>query len=722
MRKKEGKRFSKKYSARSGKKYYPRSRTKYKKIKPALDPALEKVFADIGVPAKQPFKPDPFQLKAIEMIQVGDCLVTAPTGSGKTWIAQQAIAKIHAKGGHSWYTAPLKALSNAKFIEFCQIFGKDQVGILTGDRKENPDAPIIVGTTEILRNQLYDAMYRAKTLATDFVVLDEAHFLGDKQRGVVWEEIMIYLAPRIPLLMLSATIGNADQIADWLFTIRGNRCEVVRETKRPVPLFPLFFHPTGTLMPLVQPQKKGGPKKGSKEKLYKKVAEYLSSKPTLQFKTVRRLPPFDKIMRVLIKYNLLPVIFFLKSRADCDNALELCVENPISNPDRKETRSRYIEKFIKENTRLAKHRQLWLLEHLAIGAHHSGQLPSWKLLLEELMSKGLLDAVFATSTVAAGVNFPARTVAFLNSDRFNGVDFCPLNSTEFHQMTGRAGRRGMDQIGFGLALPDKFMDLRLIIKLIQSRPAPVLSQIKITFSMTLNLLLSHEPDQIKNLLDQSFATYLLKTKPISMKTGRKTKVSGNNNSGYLPHGYLWQSFTKHLDFLRETGFTDDQGQLTTDGFWASKLRIDHPLIIAQALRQSLLPENNPALLAAIIASFVNEKEPADPGLESFADKMVQGALLKIIRGLNKFNKLLAARGFEIKTFYLKPAIAIYHWASGSSWEKAISLADTAEGDLVMLIFRTVDNLRHMKALSNTFPLIAQNSALAIELIQREPAI
>ena len=712
MRKKEGKRISKKYSVRPGKKYYPRSRIKYKKIKPGLDSALGKVFANIGVPEKQPFKPDPFQLEAIEMIQTGDCLVTAPTGSGKTWIAQKAIAEIHAKGGHAWYTTPLKALSNAKFVEFCKIFGKDQVGILTGDRKENPDAPIVVGTTEILRNQLYDAMYQAKTLATDFVVLDEAHFLGDKQRGVVWEEIMIYLAPRIPLLMLSATIGNADQIANWLFTIRGNACKVVKETKRPVPLFPLFFHPTGTLMPLLNHQKKDG-----KGKLYKKVADYLSSKPPLQFKTTRRLPPFGKIMGVLIKYNLLPVIFFLKSRSDCDNALELCVENPISNSKRKDMRSRYIEEFIKENPRLAKHRQLWLLEHLAIGAHHSGQLPSWKLLLEALMSKGLLDAVFATSTVAAGVNFPARTVAFLNSDRFNGVDFCPLNSTEFHQMTGRAGRRGMDQIGFGLAMPDKFMDLRLIVKLIQARPAAVLSQIKITFSMTLNLLLSHEPDQIKNLLDQSFATYILKSQKVKIKAGQKTKSLQNGNPGYL-----WKSFIKHLDFLKKTGFTDDQGQLTTDGFWASKLRIDHPLIIAQALRQSLLPENDPALLAAIIASFVNEKEPSDPGLESFADKMVQGALLKITRGLNKFNKLLAARGFEIKTFYLRPSIAIYHWASGTSWEKAISYADTAEGDLVMLIYRTVDNLRHMKALSNTFPLIAQNSALAIELIQRDPAI
>jgi len=233
------------------KRYYTRSKPKFKyrpkilKIKPGADAKLKKVFASIGIPENRSFKPDPFQLEAVSAINRADCLVTAPTGSGKTWIAQQAISKLNKKGGRSWYASPLKALSNAKYQEFSEIFGNENVGILTGDRKENPDAPIIVGTTEILRNQLYDAMYSGETLSADFVILDEAHFLGDKDRGVVWEEIMIYLPSRIPLLMLSATIGNADQIAHWLFTIRSRKCIVIKETKRPVPLFPLFFSPFG---------------------------------------------------------------------------------------------------------------------------------------------------------------------------------------------------------------------------------------------------------------------------------------------------------------------------------------------------------------------------------------------------------------------------------------------------------------------------------------------
>ena len=231
------------------------------KIRPGADTGLKEVFASIGVPQKEPFKPDPFQLEALSAIEETDCLVTAPTGSGKTWIALNAISRIYEKGQKAWYASPLKALSNSKYIEFTSFFGDGNVGILTGDRKENPDAPVIVGTTEILRNQLYDAMHYGETLSVDLVILDEAHFLGDEDRGVVWEEIMIYLPPRISLLLLSATIGNAKQIAGWLYQIRSKECIVVEEKKRPVPLCPLFLHPSGTLYPVLTRQDSKGNKK-----------------------------------------------------------------------------------------------------------------------------------------------------------------------------------------------------------------------------------------------------------------------------------------------------------------------------------------------------------------------------------------------------------------------------------------------------------------------------
>ena len=237
---------------------YPRrNRGSYKRksqilrIKPEADGKLKEVFAGIGVPEKKPFRPDSFQQQAISTIPENDCLVTAPTGAGKTWIAEQTIREFIRAGKKSWYASPLKALSNSKYAEFSEIFTPNNVGILTGDRKENPDAEIVIGTTEILRNQLYDAMYEGRSISADFVILDEAHFLGDEDRGVVWEEIIIYLPPRVPILMLSATIGNAHEIAQWMSSIRSRKCLVVEEIKRPVPLYPLFLHPSGTLLPLL---------------------------------------------------------------------------------------------------------------------------------------------------------------------------------------------------------------------------------------------------------------------------------------------------------------------------------------------------------------------------------------------------------------------------------------------------------------------------------------
>ncbi len=677
------------------------------KIRPGADAGLKRVFAGIGVPAKRPFKPDPFQLEAVSAIQRSDCLVTAPTGAGKTWIAQQAIARIHKKGGRSWYASPLKALSNAKYVEFSEIFGPENVGILTGDRKENPDAPIIVGTTEILRNQLYDAMHQGLMFFTDFVVLDEAHFLGDEDRGVVWEEIMIYLPSRIPLLLLSATIGNAGIIAEWLSSIRSKKCRIVEETHRPVPLYPLFFHPSGTLLPLLTGGRRG---KGG---LHKKVASYASSSRPVLLAPPYKLPPFGDILRVLNKYRLLQAIFFLKSRADCDNALDLCADDLTHDPDRTAVRSQRIEELVAKSPHIAGHRQLWQLEHLAVGAHHSGQLPAWKLILETLMTEGLLDAVFATSTVAAGVNFPARTIVFFNSDRFNGREFLPLDPTEFHQMTGRAGRRGMDHIGFAMAVPGKFMDIKHIAKLVTSRPADVSSQIKINFSMVLNLLLSHTPDQIKDLLSESFATFMIV---------KKRRKKGARKPFRDEHKKLWRDFQHHLDFLKETGYVAKDGVLTADGIWASQLRVDQPLMIAEGFRRGIFPESDPAVLAAMTTLFVNERESDDRIEKVFKPKTLLAAFNRVQKGLRPFAALMADREFEVRPLFLRPAAVIYAWAVGQPWEKVLAIAEMEEGDLAMLILRTADNLRHIRSLKRIFPEAALTSATSIDLIMRSPVV
>ena len=695
---------------RHHKQHFPRSnrpirkKSRYTPLKPGADARLKKVFAEIGIPPNREFSPDPFQVDALAAIQRADCLVTAPTGAGKTWIAERAIARIHEAGGNCWYACPLKALSNAKYAEFSAVFGPENVGILTGDHRENPEAPIIVGTTEILRNQLYDAMHRGVSLSTDFVILDEAHFLGDAERGVVWEEIMIYLPSRIPLLLLSATIGNAGQIADWLAKIRSTACTVIEETVRPVSLYPLFFHPSGTLQPLMAPAGSGG-----RQQLDKKVNQYIKTRPRRPRGLYHRSPPIGDILRVLQKYDLLPAIFFLKSRADCDRALESCRGHRISDPLRQEQIRQKMAQYVRQTPHIAEHRQRWYLEETAVGAHHSGQLPAWKQVLEGLMTNGLLDAVFATSTVAAGVNFPARTIVFFNSDRFNGKDFLPLTATEFHQMTGRAGRRGMDNIGFALLIPDKFMDVRLIGQLLQSPPSAVISQIKINFSMVLNLLLSHTPPQIEELLKKSFANYLI-NQPRPEK------------GAFDRHKYLWQDFLRHLNFLKANGYVSAENELTADGRWASQLRVDQPLLIAEGFRRGIFPRSDPVILAGIIASFVNEREVDDHIDPKFMPDSLVKAFKKVSEGLKPFAGKMKQGNFEVRSLQMRPAATVCAWAQGQPWEKALRIAEIEEGNLAMLILRTADNLRHIRNLKDVFPAAAATAAQCIELILREPVV
>ncbi|MBI5844951.1 MAG: DEAD/DEAH box helicase [Deltaproteobacteria bacterium] len=678
-------------------------------VKPSADSRLKRAFSKIGVPEACEFVPDPFQIKAVEAVRESDCLVTAPTGSGKTWIAVKALEHILEQGGRAWYASPLKALSNSKLIEFGRIFGPDRVGILTGDRKENTDAPIIVGTTEILRNQLYDSMHQGKNLAFDLVVMDEAHYLSDPDRGVVWEETLIYLPQRVRLLLLSATIGNAADYAGWISGIRQEPCVVVAETQRPVPLIPLFLHPSGELLPLSS--MKGLKVLGG---LDRKVSAFNQDYKRRRFQFSRGLPPVRDVLKVLSEFDLLPAIFFMKSRKDCDAALTQCPESLLYDPERQRRIKECLAGVFERNPHLAGHKQVSFLTSCAAAAHHSGHLPAWKLVVEGLMEEGLLDAVFATSTVAAGVNFPARTVVIFNSDRFNGMEFMPLTPTEFHQMTGRAGRRGLDSIGFALMVPGAHMDLERVGALVAAGAGPVISRLKIDFSMVLNLLLSHTPEDVHIVLDQSFARFLM-----DREKKAKDKRLGWYRDAANPN-FLWREFLRHLEFLKELSYVGPDDRLTEDGIWASRLRVDLPLFIGECFRKNLLPKNDPRILAAMVAVFVQEKEMEEgPGAGDAPKKLVV-AYNRLVEGLTPLTDLMMSRGFSVRSLSPWPAAAVYDWASGKSWEETAKNARIAEGDLAMLITRVAENLRQMTSLDFVFPQEAKAAHVAIDLLMHGP--
>jgi len=574
-------------------------------------------------------------------------------------------------------------------VEFGDRFAPEKVGILTGDTKENAEAPIIVGTTEILRNQLYDAMEKGENLPFDLVIIDEAHYLGDRQRGVVWEEILIYLPTRINILLLSATIGNGEEIAGWLSSLRGKECVVIKEEKRPVPLFPLFLHPAGKILPLLE-----------EKKLHREVVRLLEVK-----KRPFRTPPprFGKIIEVLEKYNLLPAIFFLKSRAECDAALLSC--HPGEEISRKEDFLRDLEQFLADYPFLRTHKQLAYLKYARVASHHGGQLPLWKFLVEKMMKLGHLRAIFATSTVAAGVNYPARTIVLFNSDLYNGSDFSPLNSTEFHQMMGRAGRRGRDKIGFLLAVPGRFMDLKHLRKLFFARPENIESQLRSDFSMVLNLLLSQRPENIKEMLTHSFYAY-----QFGANEKRRKRIGQK----------LWKDWERHLAFLRAEGFVDDEDRLTESGIWASKLRLDHPLLIAECLKQDAFPREDEKLLAALVAPFVYDGNTEIKFKRSF--RPLREAYRRIINVVQPLMMRMAKAGFPTQPLFFWPCAVIYDWARGRSWEEIIAITGLTDGDLAMLILRTADNLRQLASLKDSHPDTALLALRARESILREPVI
>jgi superfamily II RNA helicase len=473
---------------------------------------LRQLLEGIGTPDPAPFKPDAFQLEALAALETEDVLVTAPTGSGKTWIAREEIRRLIEQGKRAWYTSPLKALTNSKYHEFCDEFGSERVGILTGDRKEKSDAPLVVGTTEVYRNQLFDALRGGQQVNADLVVLDEAHYLSDEERGHVWEEAIILTPPRVRMLLLSATVGRAEEFADWIAEVRGHACRVIpRPGARPVPLRAAFLFPDAGLTPLFDER---GHFNNEIARFMQTAKSERQSHGRFHRGSGQRRPglpemPPSILLAALGSYDLLPSIVFLPTRRRCDEAAAEAAFAPrrgSGNYERREARRAILERIVEHYPEVRRHRHWDIVLRGGVASHHAGHMPAWKLAIEQLMSAGLLDSIFATATVAAGVDFPARTVVLENIDVRTGHGWRPLTASELQQMTGRAGRRGRDRVGFVVAAPGLHQNPQKLATLLHAPPDPLQSRFRATYTTLLNLLDAYGTfAQVRDIAERSFA-------------------------------------------------------------------------------------------------------------------------------------------------------------------------------------------------------------------------
>ena len=446
-----------------------------------------------------PFELDDFQKEACDYITNGKSVVVcAPTGAGKTVIAEHAINQALKNGYKVFYTTPLKALSNQKYNDFSQKYGAEKVGLLTGDSSYNRNGQIVVMTTEVFRNMLYGTNFGSVTdnlKDVRYVILDEVHYMNDEQRGTVWEESIIYCPTNIQIIALSATVANADKLTDWINTVHSDT-KLVNTDFRPVPLRFYYFDSSqpNTILPLLTPSGALNNKIKPERKQFKRG------------KLVQRKYTSKDVVRVLHEKNMLPAIYFTFSRKKCDEQMEKCADLCLVTPDEQKEIKRIIDDYIAENPYLYKNKHI---EYLLCGvaSHHAGLLPAWKVLVEKLFQKGLIKVVFATETLAAGINMPARSTVISSISKRTDNGHRTLTPSEFLQMSGRAGRRGMDEIGYVTIVGTAFQSPEEVAELVLSEANPLESKFSPSYSMVLNLLQRFTLEETKELVLKSFGYF-----------------------------------------------------------------------------------------------------------------------------------------------------------------------------------------------------------------------
>ena len=467
------------------------------------------------IEAMYPFKLDPFQLEAIESIDAGkSVIVTAPTGSGKTVVAEFAVRRALERGRRCFYTTPLKALSNQKFGDLRKMYGEDQVGLLTGDISVNRNAAIVVMTTEVYRNMLYGTILgdvRTNLDLVESVIIDECHYMNDPDRGTVWEELVIYSPKNIQFVALSATVANAQELTDWFEKVHGPT-SLVQTDHRSVPLEFHYFY-DGMLYDLLNRKHKLNPglRSAVESSSSKRKRERLSREDRQKQRESKRAAYYpDKVVQEMDSQKMLPAIFFLFSRKRCDKAVEYAGRAVNLSDEEYERLNDAIDAALEEHPSLRDNPQLRQLRN-GVAAHHAGLLPMWKVLVEELFQQGLIKVVFATETLAAGINMPARSTVISAIAKYSDEGLRPMTASEFLQMSGRAGRRGKDVKGNVVVVYHPNEPVENAAELATAPADPLASHFTPCYGMVLNLLQCHTMEESRELIERSFGQFVAAT-------------------------------------------------------------------------------------------------------------------------------------------------------------------------------------------------------------------
>lgn len=461
--------------------------------------SLEEFYAAL------PFEPDDYQRRALEAFDKGhSVVVTAPTGAGKTLVADGAIAVSVAAGKRAFYTTPIKALSNQKFADLTAAYGPELVGLLTGDNVINGDAPIVVMTTEVLRNMIYDDSRALDDLGV--VVLDEVHYLADRHRGSVWEEVIIHLDRSIPMVCLSATIANPEEFTDWIQSRRGD-VDLIVEQHRPVPLTSMYMWRDRNSESAINMQpvfgRNGRPNSAIVKTLQRSRGRHR------RFSTPRR----TEVVEELRDDNLLPAIYFVFSRKGCDAASRQIATSHLGLTTAEERTAirAVVERHMSHlsDDDLAVLGYGTFLDTVSNGAapHHAGMVPAFKEAVEELFVLGLVKVVMATETLALGINMPARTVVLESLSKFNGESHELLMASDYTQLTGRAGRRGIDEHGTAVVLHSSYVPFDRVSGIAAAGSNPLRSSFAPSYNMTVNLIARYDESVAHELLAASFANF-----------------------------------------------------------------------------------------------------------------------------------------------------------------------------------------------------------------------